>query len=195
MEVGQTVNIDGEIYRLAQSYGYSSVCNGCAMNGTPHCTNAPAYHCTDVPAGFWVKAGTEEDFVPENPEIISTFEHKGVQFELMVAMLVKPGHSILESLTPEKADLLHVAVGVAGEAGELLDAVKKHVVYNKPIDRANVVEELGDLEFYMEGIRRNLGITREETLVATIEKLVTGEKARYKDGYSDMAAQQRADKQ
>lgn len=38
-----------------------------------------------------------------------------------------------------------MATGVSGEAGELLDAVKKSVVYKKPLDRENVVEELGDL--------------------------------------------------
>lgn len=109
----------------------------------------------------------------------------------LVTALVKPGAAILETLSPEKADLLHAAVGVSGEAGELLDAVKKHVIYNKPIDRENVVEELGDLEFYMEQLRQNLGITREETLAANIAKL----SVRYASlTYSDAAAQQRADK-
>jgi NTP pyrophosphatase (non-canonical NTP hydrolase) len=83
-----------------------------------------------------------------------------------------------------------MGTGVSGEAGELLDAIKKYVVYNKPIDLENVIEELGDLEFYMEKIRQNLGITREQTLVANIEKLGK----RYANGYSDKAAQERADK-
>lgn len=195
MEVGQTVNIDGEIYVLAQSDGYSSVCNGCAMNDTPHCTNAPAYHCTDVAAGFWVKAGTEEDFVPENPEIISTFEHKGVQFDLMVAKLIKPGEDILASMTPEKMDLVHCALGISGEAGEVVDAIKKYVAFNMELDRAKVVKEMGDLEFYLEAARQNLGITREEILAANIEKLATGENARYANGYSDKAALERVDVQ
>lgn len=85
-----------------------------------------------------------------------------------------------------------MAVGVSGEAGELLDAIKKVAVYRKPVDRANVVEELGDLEFYMEGLRQGLGITREETLLANINKL----SKRYEGlKYSDSAAQTRADKQ
>ena len=113
-------------------------------------------------------------------------------FEEMVSGLAKPGEAIIASLTPDKAHILHMAVGVAGEAGELLDAVKKHVIYNKDIDRKNVVEELGDLEFYMEGLRQRLGISRQETIIANINKL--GE--RYKGlKYSDQAAQDRADKQ
>lgn len=85
-----------------------------------------------------------------------------------------------------------MAIGVSGEAGELLDAIKKVVIYNKPIDRENVVEELGDIEFYLEGLRQSLGITREETIAANINKLGK----RYEGlKYSDQAAQDRADKQ
>jgi NTP pyrophosphatase (non-canonical NTP hydrolase) len=108
----------------------------------------------------------------------------------MVTALVKPGDAIIASLTPEKAHALHMAVGISGESGELLDAVKKHVIYNKPLDRENVIEELGDLEFYMEGLRQGFDITRKETLDANIAKLGV----RYKGGYSDKAAQERADK-
>ena len=119
-----------------------------------------------------------------------------VVYATMVATLVKPGSDIIESLTPAKANTLHMAVGVAGEAGELLDAIKKHVVYNKPIDRENIVEELGDLEFYMEGLRQELDISREECLEYNIKKLLTSDKARYKLGtYTDNQAQARADKE
>lgn len=113
----------------------------------------------------------------------------------MVEALVKPGSQILATLTPERTNMIHMAIGIAGEGGEMLDAIKKHAVYNKPLDRQNVVEELGDLEFYMEGLRQAIGITREETLTANIHKLVGGDKARYASGtYSDEAAQNRADK-
>jgi NTP pyrophosphatase (non-canonical NTP hydrolase) len=110
----------------------------------------------------------------------------------LVQALVKPGEAIVASLTPDDAHLLHMTIGVSGEAGELLDAVKKAVIYRKPLDRQNVIEELGDLEFYLEGIRAALGVTREECLEANIDKL----SVRYKGlSYSDTAAQERADKQ
>lgn len=110
----------------------------------------------------------------------------------MVKVLAKPGKDIVESLTPEMAHALHMAVGVSGEAGELLDAVKKAAIYCKPVDITNVIEELGDLEFYMEGIRQGLGITREQTLEANIDKL----SVRYSGlKYSNEAAINRADKQ
>lgn len=120
-----------------------------------------------------------------------------IEFEhvLKVASLKKPPETILASLIPEKCDLIHMAMGISGEAGELLDAIKKHVMYNKDLDIKNVVEELGDLEFYLEGIRQTLQITRAETLEANNAKLLTGKNARYASGaYSDQQAQDRADK-
>lgn len=115
-----------------------------------------------------------------------------LEHQMMVATLFKPGKEILDTLTPLRCEVLHAAVGVSGESGELLDAVKKWIFYNKTVDRENVVEELGDLEFYMEAIRSKMGISREETLKYNMEKLAE----RYKKyQYSDQAAIERADKQ
>lgn len=117
---------------------------------------------------------------------------KQIEFEDMVAALVKPGQAILNTLTPEKSDMLHMLIALPGEVGELLDAIKKHIIYEKELDRANVVEELGDIEFFLEHIRQLLNISREETLKENIEKL----RIRYeKLSYSNEAAQIRADKQ
>lgn len=109
----------------------------------------------------------------------------------LVALITKPGADIAAEMTPFKANILHMAVGVSGEAGELLDAIKKHVVYNKPLDQENVIEELGDIEFYMENLRQSLGISRDEIIQANIDKL----SQRYPDlSYSDKDAQERKDK-
>ena len=109
----------------------------------------------------------------------------------MVSKLAKSGDDIVAELTPKDTHLVHMAIGVSGEAGELLDAIKKGAIYRKPYDRENLIEELGDIEFYLEGLRQGLGITREETIQANINKLAV----RYQGfKYSDQAAQQRADK-
>lgn len=114
-----------------------------------------------------------------------------IVYSEMVAALAKPGERIASELTGEDAHLIHMAIGISGESGELLDAIKKRVVYRKELDRENVIEELGDLEFYLEGIRQGLGVTREQCIDANITKL----SKRYASlKYSDDAAQQRADK-
>lgn len=109
----------------------------------------------------------------------------------MVATLVKPGEAILASITPKQCHELHMIIGISGEAGELLDALKKHIIYERDLDRENVIEELGDIEFYLEGLRQSLGITREKCLEANITKLST----RYESlKYSNQQAQERKDK-
>ena len=109
----------------------------------------------------------------------------------LVRALCKSGKVIAEEITGREAHLVHMIMGICGEAGELLDAVKKSVIYRKPMDMKNVIEELGDLEFYMEGLRQGLGVTREQCLEANIEKL----QVRYRGmKYSDAKAQAREDK-
>lgn len=94
------------------------------------------------------------------------------------------------TITPDQAELLHAAIGIAGEAGELLDTVRKHVFDGQPLDRDNVIEELGDIEFYMMAAMMNIGVLRPHLQELNMAKL----SKRYESGYSDKAAQERADK-
>jgi NTP pyrophosphatase (non-canonical NTP hydrolase) len=111
-------------------------------------------------------------------------------YPALVRYCVKPGDAIFATLTPEKAHMLHMLLGLAGEVGELIDGYKKHLIYNKPLDRENLIEELGDIEFYLEGFRQGLNISRQETIARNQDKL----NKRYAEGYSDIAAANRADK-
>lgn len=108
----------------------------------------------------------------------------------LVAELVKNPQEIVDSITSSEANLIHSIMGVSGEVGELLDTIKKHVIYKKELDLENVIEELGDIEFYLEQLRQELVISREETLDANISKL----RKRYPSGYSNQLAQERLDK-
>lgn len=109
----------------------------------------------------------------------------------LVKALSKDGSKIRDALTPDQAHGLHMAAGICGESGELIDAVKKWAIYQQDLDFENVKEELGDLEFFMEGLRQCVGLSREECLRHNIAKLT----ARYGDKYSDQAAKEREDKQ
>lgn len=81
-------------------------------------------------------------------------------------------------------DMLHGAIGVATEAGELLDALKRSVYYGQPLDRTNLIEELGDLEWYMAVLRKALDVSQEEVQRINIEKL----RARYPEKFTDTHA-------
>lgn len=109
----------------------------------------------------------------------------------LVRVLAKPGIQILSDLSPSDCHVWHMASCIGSEAGELFDAIKKGVIYRKDFDRENIVEELGDIEFYLEGLRASFNISRDETLEHNKAKLIK----RYQSlSFSNSAAQERADK-
>ena len=113
------------------------------------------------------------------------------QFDKMTLALAKDGELIKQEVSAEQLNVLHMAVGISGESGELLDAIKKHVIYQKPLDVENIKEELGDLLFYMSNLMQSVGLSFEEVLQHNIDKL----SVRYASGkYSNQQAQERADK-
>lgn len=110
----------------------------------------------------------------------------------MVEKLTKSPEQILNTLSSIDVGVMHMLMGISGEAGEIVDTLKKTIIYNKTLDREHIIEELGDLEYYLEGLRQLLHITRDECLSNNVQKLST----RYPGFvYSDIAAVTRADKQ
>ncbi len=79
--------------------------------------------------------------------------------------------------------ILHASVGIAGEAGEILDAVKKAWIYQAELDNQNLLEEVGDSLFYLQALAIHCGFTLEDAMRANIEKL----SKRYPQGYTDQA--------
>jgi NTP pyrophosphatase (non-canonical NTP hydrolase) len=112
------------------------------------------------------------------------------KYSKFVKSRTKSPSNIVETFDASKAGLAHSILGIAGEAGELLDAIKKVVIYDKELDIDNIVEELGDIEFYMEMLRQELGLTREFIILKNISKL----EKRYPTKYSDKDALERKDK-
>jgi len=99
---------------------------------------------------------------------------------------------VIDRINDEKIRLLHHSIGVSGEAGELIDTIKKHVFYGSPLDVKNVIEEAGDLMWYLTRLLSQLGYSLEDAMAFNHDKL---NKKRYANGYSDMAAVARMDKQ
>jgi NTP pyrophosphatase (non-canonical NTP hydrolase) len=77
--------------------------------------------------------------------------------------------------------LLHAAMGMSTEAGELLDNLKKHFFYGKPIDETNIKEEIGDMDWYISVACDVLQTTMQIIEVANIKKLA----ARYGEKFSE----------
>ena len=86
--------------------------------------------------------------------------------------------------------LAHAALGVCTEAGEIGSSVKAFWIYGREIDYYNVIEEVGDCLFYLQAIGREMGFDLDDAMRENIAKL----RKRYPNGYSDKAANERADK-
>lgn len=77
-----------------------------------------------------------------------------INHDEMVKVLAKPGQDIINDLTPESMHNLHMAVGISGEVGELLEALRD--------GEDNILEELGDIEFYFEGLQQGVEFTIDD---------------------------------
>lgn len=80
--------------------------------------------------------------------------------------------------------ILHGALGISTEAGEILDAVKKSIFYGKPFDLVNLQEEIGDCFWYLAILAKEAGMSFEDIMAQNINKL----KTRYPDKFTEEKA-------
>jgi NTP pyrophosphatase (non-canonical NTP hydrolase) len=112
-----------------------------------------------------------------NPEI--AFKLNNMNIEQYKAdserTLIDKGHDM---------NLLHAAMGIGTEAGELLDAFKRKLFYGKGLDVVNIKEEVGDIMWYVAILLRELDLDFEDILDLNIKKL----RARFPDKFTESDA-------
>ena len=86
---------------------------------------------------------------------------KQYQAAVLDGLLTKPG---VETLP-------HIALGLAGEAGEIADLIKKSQYRGRELDINRLLEELGDSLWYIAYLAGYLGFTLEEVASLNYEKL------------------------
>lgn len=86
--------------------------------------------------------------------------------------------------------LVHMALGIAGEAGEVVDVIKKTMMYGKDLDKEHVKEECGDMLWYMSNLLHEVGSSFEEVMQMNVDKLAK----RYPNGFTEKDAIERKDK-
>lgn len=75
--------------------------------------------------------------------------------------------------------ILNAALGLAGEAGEFADHIKKYQFQGHDLDKDHLIKELGDILWYVAQAAVGLETTIDEIMERNINKL----KARYPDGF------------
>ena len=80
--------------------------------------------------------------------------------------------------------MMHAAVGMATEAGELMEMLYEHLIYGAEFDEVNAAEEIGDSMWYQGVAIDVLGTTVQQVMQTNIDKL----RKRYPDKFSEDAA-------
>jgi len=88
-------------------------------------------------------------------------------------------------------DLARDALGVAGEAGEVADLIKKVIGHGHELDVGKVKKELGDVLWYVAVLAHRFGFTLEDVAAANVEKL----RKRYPEGFSEERSRNRQGEQ
>lgn len=108
---------------------------------------------------------------------------KSETYAQFVDRILKPG-TVKENLT-------HAALGIGGEAGEVVDLIKKCVIYDRELDVTKLVEEIGDVLYYMQAALNEVGLDLNHAMLMNMDKL----NKRFSAGsYSSAQAIARADK-
>lgn len=90
----------------------------------------------------------------------------------------------LKTLNPalDKKDvLINGVMGLCGESGEAIDIVKKHLHQGHELDSEKLINELGDIAWYLAETAYALGADLNDVLRKNIEKL----EKRYPEGFDE----------
>lgn len=96
----------------------------------------------------------------------------------------------IEKRSARNQMIIHAMLGLCSESGEIADAIKKHVIYNQPLDILNLEEELGDIMWYVALGCTAVGVDMESIIQGNINKL----KLRYPEKFTESLAKKRLDK-
>lgn len=82
-------------------------------------------------------------------------------------------HKFVRSMKvyPEKYAIIYPTLGLAGEAGEIAEKVKKFLRGDKELDKEGLLKELGDPLWYITSLADDLGYTLQDVVDANREKL------------------------
>lgn len=85
----------------------------------------------------------------------------------------------LRTANKDKDLVINAALGLAGESGEVADLIKKHLFQGHELNKEKIVDELGDILWYIAIMAEGLGVEMEVIPTHNINKL----RKRYPNGF------------
>jgi len=92
-------------------------------------------------------------------------------------------------LTDQEFMALWGAIGLAGEAGEVADSLKKGILHRHGVDVQKLKKELGDVCWYLASICTVYDLSLSDVMQTNVEKLLS----RYPNGYNPEDSIKRVD--
>lgn len=86
----------------------------------------------------------------------------------------------IHDATLEREPIVGFALGLAGEAGEVVDDIKKRIFHGREVPMEHTAEELGDVLWYVANIATQCGFSLDDIIQQNVTKLT----ARYPEMYS-----------
>ena len=80
---------------------------------------------------------------------------------------------------PQDQLIINAAMGLSGETGEVNDLLKKHLFQGHELNKDELINELGDIAWYLAEAATALDVDLEDILTKNIQKL----KERYPEGF------------
>lgn len=74
-------------------------------------------------------------------------------------------------LTDKQKRLLHYIMGISTEAGEMLSEIKAHIFYGRELNEVNILEELGDIQYYVFRLLDLYNVTLSHIIHLNTDKL------------------------
>lgn len=113
-----------------------------------------------------------------------------LRFESNTEIFQREARRSLRDDLPYEAMCSNMCMGLAGEIGEVIDIMKKHIYQGKELDITDVIEEVGDVLWYIANFCNVNNITMDECMESNIKKL----RKRFPNGFTIKDANQRKDK-
>jgi NTP pyrophosphatase (non-canonical NTP hydrolase) len=88
--------------------------------------------------------------------------------------------------------LQHALLGICTETGEAQDALKKALIYGRRLDKVNLLEEAGDILWYIALMLDSCGYTMSQAMevnIAKLEKRFAGKFTQEAANVRDLAAE------
>lgn len=113
-----------------------------------------------------------------------------LRFESNTEIFQREARRSLRDDLPYEATCSNMCMGLAGEVGEVIDIMKKHIYQGKELDITDVIEEVGDVLWYIANFCNVNNITMDECMESNIKKL----RKRFPNGFTTKDANERKDK-